>query len=827
MGCCSTKISEEKSIYNFFINMYKTNKFEFTIENYDNNYENIKKNSNNNFKKLEKKQEVRIKFLKMINRYIKSIKKNDNEDNYSNKALYIIIILTILIDNYLNQANNEEKKNNDLYETLLKISSELYFYNLTNLQKYKIILYYLGKLFEILFKIPFSISNIFNINKYINCLNNITINSVLTDNEFILFIKVHLISLGKYFEKVCEKTTINLLREENEKTLINYYLQILIDFKDFIINNNEIIKKNYIYNSEKYLNDKNFNIYNNGNLLTEENNNILKNNNIDLEKLNELENILDSFFYFIILSIKDKIKGYKLIKNFDEEFNSHINNIKFNEVIILFLLNKTKSKINEPLISCLIDIIKEKINDEVYNNILLEFFIFIFEYNILKEYRIELLAEIFINNLDNENTIIEKIVKFINNRDNELIFIIKLILNLSKIFKTIDYNKKIILLQKISGNLLKSSKNNFQLNNFDKDDIFTIINNFNIYNNTIKDENVKLNNTSEYDKNKNIIINYFKFFDAFINFTMMHINMEKVYDNIETKNIILSNILKYIFQYINFSKDNNCINNIYIEEIFSYFKLFINFINKYNFDLQSIFKSYKLLEKIFKNYYQNESNLNIFTTFYIYDTILFLLCLFKRIDNLQITLISEHNNIINMILKLNLNLSEQFKKYIPLHEYLNNKTNYFESLNIYKNSVIEYFNNNYNNENIEISKDIIKLINNNIYNEIFNYQSNINNYFETQNEENELILNNENIQFNWENNNDTNTIVNGINLNSYLNDYDEKTIEIKEENLKKSINMLQQDISNKKKEINNNENISNFIKDNNSLIIPENLGINL
>ena len=44
MGCCSTKISEEKSIYNFFINMYKTNKFEFTIENYDNNYENIKKN---------------------------------------------------------------------------------------------------------------------------------------------------------------------------------------------------------------------------------------------------------------------------------------------------------------------------------------------------------------------------------------------------------------------------------------------------------------------------------------------------------------------------------------------------------------------------------------------------------------------------------------------------------------------------------------------------------------------------------------------------------------------------------------------------------------
>ena len=835
MGCCSTKISEEKSIYNFFINLNKTNKFEFTIENYDNIYEDILKKSNNNFKKLEKKQEVRIKFIKLINKYIKNIKKNENEDNYSNKSLYIIIILTILIDNYLNQANYKEKQNNDLNEALLKIASEIYLYHLKNLQKYKIILYYLGKLFVIIFNIPNPISNFLNINKYIICLNDITSNSVLTDNEFILFIKVHLISLGNLFEKICEKNknALNILTNENEKILINYYVQILVNFKDFIINNNEAIKlNNKIFNSENNLNEFNFNTFSNRNLLTEENNNI-KNFKIDIEKLNEFDKILNSFFYFLILSIKDTNKGKKLIKIFDEEFNLKINNIKFNEIILLILLNKIKNKINEPLISCLIDNLKEKINDEIYNNILLEFLIFIFDFNILKEYRIELLSDILINNLDKENKIIEKIVNFIKIKDNQFIFFIKLLLNLSQNFKIIDYDKKINLLQKINRNLLKIDKSNIKLNDFDKDDFFNIINNFNIYNNNTKEENVKLTNNSEYNKNKNIVIEYFKFFEVFINFTMSHINMQKIYDNIENKNIILLNIQKYIFQYINFSKDNKFI-NIYIEDIIAYFKLFINLINEYKFDLKINFNSYKLLEKIFKNYHQNENDLNLFNTFYIYNTILFILCLFKKINNLQITLISEHNNIINLILKLNLNISEQFKNNIPINEYLDTKNNYFDLINKYKNSVIEYFNNNYNDKNIELNKKIITDINNIIYNEIFNYQSNINNYFETQNEIIENTINPESINLYIENNNDTNTLENGINLNSYLNNYDEKTIEIKDDYFNKSNNMLQPEnnentnpLDNIIQKNNNNLNISNLIKDNKSFILPENLGINL
>ena len=835
MGCCSTKISEEKSIYNFFINLNKTNKFEFTIENYDNIYEDILKKSNNNFKKLEKKQEVRIKFIKLINKYIKNIKKNENEENYSNKSLYIIIILTILIDNYLNQANYEEKKNNDLNEALLKIASEIYLYHLKNLQKYKIILYYLGKLFVIIFNIPNPISNFLNINKYIICLNDITSNSVLTDNEFILFIKVHLISLGNLFEKICEKNknALNILTDENEKILINYYVEILVNFKDFIINNNEAIKlNNKIFNSENNLNDFNFNTFSNGNFLTEENNNI-KNFKIDIEKLNEFDKILNSFFYFLILSIKDTNKGKKLIKTFDEEFNLKINNIKFNEIILLILLNKIKNKINEPLISCLIDNLKEKINDEIYNNILLEFLIFIFDFNILKEYRIELLSDILINNLDKENKIIEKIAKIIKIKDNQFIFIIKLLLNLSQNFKIIDYDKKINLLQKINRNLLKIDKSNIKLNDFDKDDFFNIINNFNIYNNNTKEENVKLTNNSEYNKNKNIVIEYFKFFEVFINFTMSHINMQKIYDNIENKNIILLNIQKYIFQYINFSKDNKFI-NIYIEDIIAYFKLFINLINEYKFDLKINFNSYKLLEKIFKNYHQNENDLNLFNTFYIYNTILFILCLFKKINNLQITLISEHNNIINLILKLNLNISEQFKNNIPINEYLDTKNNYFDLINKYKNSVIEYFNNNYNDKNIELNKKIIIDINNIIYNEIFIYQSNINNYFETQNEIIENTINPESINLYMENNNDTNTLENGINLNSYLNNYDEKTIEIKDDYFNKSNNMLQPEnndninpLDNIIQKNNNNLNISNLIKDNKSFILPENLGINL
>ena len=667
------------------------------------------------------------------------------------------------------------------------------------------------------------------------CLNDITSNSVLTDNEFILFIKVHLISLGNLFEKICEKNknALNILTNENEKILINYYVQILVNFKDFIINNNEAIKlNNKIFNSENNLNEFNFNTFSNGNFLTEENNNI-KNFKIDIEKLNEFDKILNSFFYFLTLSIKDTNKGKKLIKTFDEEFNLKINNIKFNEIILLILLNKIKNKINEPLISCLIDNLKEKINDEIYNNILLEFLIFIFDFNILKEYRIELLSDILINNLDKENKIIEKIVNFIKIKDNQFIFFIKLLLNLSQNFKIIDYDKKINLLQKINRNLLKIDKSNIKLNDFDKDDFFNIINNFNIYNNNTKEENVKLKNNFEYNKNKNIVIEYFKFFEVFINFTMSHINMQKIYDNIENKNIILLNIQKYIFQYINFSKDNKFI-NIYIEDIIAYFKLFINLINEYKFDLKINFNSYKLLEKIFKNYHQKENDLNLFNTFYIYNTILFILCLFKKINNLQITLISEHNNIINLILKLNLNISEQFKNNIPINEYLDTKNNYFDLINKYKNSVIEYFNNNYNDKNIELNKKIITDINNIIYNEIFNYQSNINNYFETQNEIIENTINPESINLYIENNNDTNTLENGINLNSYLNNYDEKTIEIKDDYFNKSNNMLQPEnnentnpLDNIIQKNNNNLNISNLIKDNKSFILPENLGINL
>ena len=57
MGCCCCKkvIQEDKEIYNFFHNMSTSNKFNFTILNYQINFDLIKNKSGNNFKKLEKK----------------------------------------------------------------------------------------------------------------------------------------------------------------------------------------------------------------------------------------------------------------------------------------------------------------------------------------------------------------------------------------------------------------------------------------------------------------------------------------------------------------------------------------------------------------------------------------------------------------------------------------------------------------------------------------------------------------------------------------------------------------------------------------------------
>ena len=61
MGCCHPeKKIEENEIYSFFQKMERENHFTFTIDNYDNIYEQIITLSSNKFKKLKKKQQVRI-----------------------------------------------------------------------------------------------------------------------------------------------------------------------------------------------------------------------------------------------------------------------------------------------------------------------------------------------------------------------------------------------------------------------------------------------------------------------------------------------------------------------------------------------------------------------------------------------------------------------------------------------------------------------------------------------------------------------------------------------------------------------------------------------
>ena len=65
MGCCHPeKKIEGNEIYFFFKNMERENHFIFTIDNYEENYEQIITLSSNKFKKLKKKTTTKTRFLK-------------------------------------------------------------------------------------------------------------------------------------------------------------------------------------------------------------------------------------------------------------------------------------------------------------------------------------------------------------------------------------------------------------------------------------------------------------------------------------------------------------------------------------------------------------------------------------------------------------------------------------------------------------------------------------------------------------------------------------------------------------------------------------------
>ena len=223
MGACCTNENypEERKIFESFEKINKENIDELNIINYDDKCEEIKNLYKNTFDKLGQFQILRVNFIKELKKEITNDKTYDNNFNnnyaninnnmynssyYANKSnkyninetqriLYHIVIMTLTLKNYL----NKKYISNELEISLLELSVVIINKKYKN-PELKLILFYISKMFEILFINVQNIQNILNLKEYLTKVSLITEEiNLLTKEEKYFFIKTHIISLGEWF----------------------------------------------------------------------------------------------------------------------------------------------------------------------------------------------------------------------------------------------------------------------------------------------------------------------------------------------------------------------------------------------------------------------------------------------------------------------------------------------------------------------------------------------------------------------------------------------------------------------------------------------------
>ena len=372
MGECCTRedVPQERKIINSFRNIDNENKFYFTIQNYDENYEKIRSLSKNSFEKLGQMQQLRVNFFQELREEINANKKiidsnnyylgknleNDYNNNYYapnmynlndynineiQRLLYYIIIMTITLKSYLkrNFASNE------LENSLLELSYIILKKNYNN-KDLKLILYYLSRMFEILFESN-NFQGYLNSNEYLSKLNIVTSDyNILAKDEKYPFLLSIVISLGLCFKK----DFYNLIIDNTYKSMImSFYVYL-------ILKNYKFIDENYLFYRNELIKNHNFNSKINDNNITTDSL-FDKNDLIEKDKLSEniikksnnykdIYAISNSIFYFFILCTQDTYTGKNIFYEFDNQLNiglrenkleNEINLSKFKEAIYIVL----------------------------------------------------------------------------------------------------------------------------------------------------------------------------------------------------------------------------------------------------------------------------------------------------------------------------------------------------------------------------------------------------------------------------------------------------------------------------------------------------------
>ena len=716
MGVCEReKISESKKIFNSFNKISKVNKFNYTIENYEENLQKVQSFSKKDFEKLGQMQQLRVDFIQEIreefnlikenNYYYKNIDYLEYENQYKNynynprtninleqngnneieKILYDIIVMTLTLKSYLRR----NYVSNELEKSLLELSIVILKKNYNNKNDLKLVLYYLSRMFEILFRNIQNIQSYININEYVSKIDFIASDyNVLTKEEKYSFILTHIISLGEIFRNDYNK--IILINNLNQYIVMKYYIYLIIKNNNFIMKNYSLYKKILMEKNNNY-ESLNTPTYDKKDLIEEDNfsENIVK----KAKEFDDLNKIANSLLYFLILSSEDTFKGKNIFYEFDNqlEFGIKANNLeneldiaKFKETLfmILYINMKNMNDSSTILLSfyeyfCDNPKFGIQNNDDSYNEIFISLYdkfnnkIFIDKYSLL-------LSRIFVREIENykkENLILDKLYKYIskltysNNEINDLnkdqiyfenlYFLINLIKYISLYYiklKNIKIAYDILIyltdfLHKIKKafkppekNIINNNNNNnFQikenfevtLNNFDynKNDFYTSLNDIiQIQLSNFLSIYILLINEFFHIKENNFIKKYEKF-DYIIIITITYLEISMI-QNKRKKNIQV--IIKLLNLYINILAKEN--------------------INDYENINSNLSNNLRLILK--ETRFNNNLeifNQNIQTTSFhiklIYGVILIILIEINK-NNLY-DLISKHDKILNTINKYN------------------------------------------------------------------------------------------------------------------------------------------------------------------------------
>ena len=715
--CSKENYPESKKMFNSFNEINQENKFNFSINNYEQNCGKIQSLSKNNFEKLGQMQQLRVDFIEEIREEItKANKTNYNNNinyleygyihnnynynqfinnlNYYNisetdKILYYIIIITLTLKSYLKR----EYISNELEKTLLELSIEILKRKYNN-NDLKLVLYHLSRMFEILFKNFHNIQGYININDYLSKISIITNDSIiLSKEEKYPFILTHIISLGELFRTDYYNIIINVL---NQHLLMQYYVYLIIMNHNFIIQNystykNILIKKNNFNNNKDLTNST----YNKNELIEGDqfSENIMK-KTIIYEDINKISN---SIQYFFIICSQDTFSGKNIFNEFDNQLDlgikannleNKIDIITFKEACFMILFcNIMPTDNNSTMFMSFYEYFYDNTkfgiqNNDIYYEMIIPLYYKINNNKIFIDKYSYIISKIFIMEKENskrDNLIMDKLLNYIynlNNRNNiihninninenymnneTLYFFINLIKYISFYYKNlrnikIAYEILIYLTHFIYKlrNIFKKPVN-YVNNNYD----LQIYENFNITLNNFdynKDDYfTKLNERIQYPLS-NFLATYILMFNEFL-----HIKADNLLNTFDCCIITtltfleISMIKNYSKKLIHFIIK---ILNVYVHILTT--KKMIDYEdikNNLNQNLRLIIK-----ETIIPNINYGILCQNIqFTTFYleiIYSVILIILIEINKRNSTLPDLISKHNRLVLSINKYNNSLS--------------------------------------------------------------------------------------------------------------------------------------------------------------------------